>query len=95
VASQVAAARARQEKRAGCLNARLPVSRLESDCVLDEEAARLIGRVTEQLSVSGRGLHRMLRIARTVADLDESSAIGASHLAEAIQLRRALPETLA
>ena len=60
-----------------------------------EEAARLIGRVTEQLSVSGRGLHRILRIARTVADLDESSAIGASHLAEAIQLRRALPETLA
>jgi magnesium chelatase family protein len=40
--------------------------------------------------LTGRGLHRLLRISRTIADLAESADISAEHLAEAIQLRRAI-----
>lgn len=90
VVRQVALARARQERRAGCLNARLPVSKLAGDCALDSSARALFERAKDRLAVSGRGLHRILRVARTAADLDEAEVIGASHLAEAIQLRRPL-----
>jgi magnesium chelatase family protein len=87
---QVFVARQRQEGRAGCLNARLPVSRLPSDCTLDPAARALFDRVKDRLAVSGRGLHRLLRVARTVADLAGCDVIGEGHFAEAIQLRRPL-----
>lgn len=87
---QVRVARARQQRRAGCLNARLPVSRLREDCVLDAEARALFERAKEKLAVSGRGLHRILRVARTAADMAGAGLIGAPHLAEAMQLRRPL-----
>jgi magnesium chelatase family protein len=88
---RVRAARELQLRRAGCLNAHLPLQRLQQDCALDSEAQRLLDRSCEQLGLSGRGLHRLLRVSRSIADLDGAASINAGHLAEAIQLRRPLP----
>jgi magnesium chelatase family protein len=52
--------------------------------------AHFLAAVTTRLSWSARGFHRILRVARTVADLDASAAIPSSHLGKAIQYRRAL-----
>ncbi len=85
---QICAARVRQQQRAGCLNARLPVPRMAHDCRLEPAAAALLERSATALALTGRGLHRLLRLGRTIADLAESTEIAAAHLAEAIQLRR-------
>ena len=86
--AQVHAARERQQQRAGCLNARLGVAGLAVHCALDAAGTRLLAAGAERLGLSGRGLHRVLRVARTIADLEGSEAIAAGHLAEALQLRR-------
>jgi magnesium chelatase family protein len=85
---QVCAARRRQLARAGCLNARLPPARLAGDCRVDPGSRALLERSQQTLRLTGRGLHRLLRLARTIADLGGAADIDASHLAEAIQLRR-------
>ena len=87
---QIAAARMRQQQRAGCLNARLPVPRLAHECRLEPPATLLLERSASRLGLTGRGLHRLLRLGRTIADLAESPEIDAAHLAEALQLRRAI-----
>jgi magnesium chelatase family protein len=87
--AQVHAAREHQQRRAGCLNARLGVAELGVHCALDAAGTRLLAAGAERLGLSGRGLHRVLRVARTIADLEGSEAIVAGHLAEALQLRRA------
>jgi magnesium chelatase family protein len=87
---QVCAARQRQWLRAGCLNARLPPARLASDCVIDLAARALLQRSQQSLKLTGRGLHRLLRLARTIADLESSDTLGCTHVAEAISLRRPL-----
>jgi magnesium chelatase family protein len=51
----------------------------------------LLQRAAERLGWTGRGLHRVLKVARTIADLAASEHIGAAHVAEAMQWRRALP----
>jgi len=87
----VARARCRQLQRQGCLNSRLPPAQIASCCTLDRSANELLLRAGEQMSLSGRGLHRLLRVARTIADLADAERIGTADLAEAIQLRRPLP----
>ncbi len=84
----VADARQLQMKRGGGLNCNIPVQRLADDCPLDAAARRLYERSVDQLQLSGRGMHRLLRVSRTIADLAGSDRITAEHLAEAIQLRR-------
>ena len=88
---QVRAARARQMQRSGCLNARLEAGQLAGPCGLDAGGRRLLAAGRERLALSGRGTHRVLRVARTIADLEGSEAIAATHVAEALQLRR-VPE---
>jgi magnesium chelatase family protein len=88
VREQVHAARARQMRRSGCLNARLEVGRLAEFCVLDAGGRRLLAAGRERLALSGRGMHRVLRVARTIADLEGCESITAAHVAEALQLRR-------
>ena len=56
-------------------------------CVLDEKGTAVLKRAYESLGLSARGYDRLLKIARTVADFDESEIIGSSHIATAIQLR--------
>jgi magnesium chelatase family protein len=89
---QVQAARARREARSGAISARLPIRELQRCCTLPAASKQLLRRSCEQLGLSGRGVHRLLALSRTIADLALSDSIEPEHLAEAIQLRRPLPD---
>jgi len=90
VAERVARCQERQQARQGCTNAALPVGLLDEFCSLDTPARALLQRVMVRLGWSGRAAHRVLRIARTVADLAGDATLGAVHVGEAIQYRRGL-----
>jgi magnesium chelatase family protein len=88
VAARVLLARGRQSERCAAINARLSVRELQSHCVLERSAESLLQRAMSRLNLSARARHRILKVARTIADLEPSDAIRDHHLAEAIQLRR-------
>ncbi|MDX5445866.1 MAG: YifB family Mg chelatase-like AAA ATPase [Zoogloeaceae bacterium] len=90
VADRVAAARARQHARQGCANAELPPPGIDAHCTPDTAGRELLARAVERLGLSARGYHRALRVARSIADLAGSPEVRASHVAEAVQYRRAL-----
>jgi magnesium chelatase family protein len=90
VAERVRVARQRAIDRQGRVNGELAGEALDRHCRLDDAAAHFLERVTTRLGWSARGFHRILRVARTVADLEGGAAITTSHLGEAIQYRRAL-----
>jgi magnesium chelatase family protein len=87
VRARVVRCRQRQEQRQGEANARLSPDRLASTCALAEADRKWLETAATRLQLSGRGLHRTLRVARTIADLDGCEAIGASHLGEALGYR--------
>jgi magnesium chelatase family protein len=88
---QVRAVRERRRRASGALSARLSSVQLQQCCVLPPSSERLLRRSCRQLALSGRGVHRLLALSRTIADLAGSERIEPPHLAEAIQLRRPLP----
>jgi magnesium chelatase family protein len=88
VAARVGAARHTQLRRQSGLNSRLDVETLTQSCRLEPAAAQLLGRAMRQLSLSARAYHRVLRVARTIADLAASDAVLAAHVAEAVTLRQ-------
>jgi len=57
-------------------------------CELNQKGENLMRQATNQLRLSGRGLHRILKTARTIADLDHSEDIKTPHLSEAINFRK-------
>ncbi len=89
----VAGARDRQVRRAGKLNAYLGARDLAAHCVLSRECNALMRASRERLALSARSQHRVLRVARTIADLGGCERIAPAHLAEAIQLRRGWGES--
>lgn len=91
VAARVAAAQQRQQARQASLNGLMDAAQLAASTALGAEAARLLTRTAEKLGWSGRALHRAVKVARTIADLEGSEVIAAPHVAEAIQYRRGLP----
>jgi len=91
VAERVAAAHARQQARQGGPNAALEAGQLDALCPLDDAASRFLQQAAVRLGWTGRGLHRGIKVARTIADLAGADRITVAHLAEAMQYRRALP----
>jgi len=89
VRARVAATRRRQLERQRVPNARLGPAAIERHCALDAAGRRLLRQAFDQLGLSARATHRVLCVARTVADLARAETIGSEHLAEAIQYRRA------
>ncbi|RPE74702.1 magnesium chelatase family protein [Vulcaniibacterium tengchongense] len=88
VRERVARARERQLARAGCLNARLDQAQTQSHCRLAPADQALLERAVDALQLSARSLHRILRVARTIADLADEAQIHTAHLTEAIGYRR-------
>jgi magnesium chelatase family protein len=87
VRARVAAARARQLERRGVPNCRLTAKDIEQLCRLDDERRQLLELAMRRLALSARAAHRILKVARTIADLAGSETLGRDHLAEAIQYR--------
>ncbi|HET7306936.1 MAG TPA: YifB family Mg chelatase-like AAA ATPase [Gammaproteobacteria bacterium] len=87
VAARVAEARVRQLDRAGKANAALDNREVNAHCRLGDQAQQLLDEAMEKLSLSARAYHRVLKVARTIADLAGTAEIGTAHLAEAIGYR--------
>lgn len=69
-------------------NSQMTGKLIEKFCKLDESSSKLLEKSVKKLGLSARAYHRILKIARTIADMDQSPSIRNSHLAEAIQFRR-------
>lgn len=91
VAARVAAARERASQRQGCCNAMLDAAGIEQHAHPQAAALSLLQQAATRLGWSGRGYHRVLKVARSIADLAAADEIGSTHMAEALQLRRGLP----
>ncbi len=85
--------RERSEKAAGMQrargfsNARMPTHAIRKECRLDEAGERTLEKAMRRMSISARAHDRILKVARTVADLDGSETVASKHIAEAIQYR--------
>ena len=91
VKERVNKARDLQKKRFGSngvlCNARMTEKQIRKFCQIDEEAHKLIEMAIEKLGLSARAANRILKVSRTIADLENDEAIKPSHVAEAIQYR--------
>jgi magnesium chelatase family protein len=88
IAARVAGARALQFARSGIANAGLGNKALERVCRIERVSAAMLTRAIDQLGLSARAYHRILKVARTIADLDGRASISSQHVGEAIQFRR-------
>ena len=88
VRARVVRARAVQQARGGTANARLGQAGTDAHCRLAARDTALLERAVDSLQLSARSLHRILRVARTIADLAGSADIDTPHLTEAIGYRR-------
>ncbi len=86
IRARVERARAVQHAR-GHYNARMPSRLIRKQCALDEAGERTLEMAVRKMGLSARAHDRILKVARTIADLDESASISAKHLAEAVQYR--------
>ena len=88
IRQRVQAGRRVQLERQGAANALLGTREIDRYCAADREGDQLLRHALARLLLSARAYHRVLRVARTIADLAQSSSITAEHIAEAIQYRR-------
>ena len=71
----------------GYVNSRMPTQLIRKQCTLDDSGERTLEMAMRKLSLSARAHDRILKVARTVADLDGSTGVSAKHIAEAVQYR--------
>ena len=88
VGKRVAAARARQHSRCGLANSQLGNRQVAIHCQLEADSQQLLENAIGKLGLSARTYHRILKVARTIADLADEEKIGLVHLTEAIGYRR-------
>jgi magnesium chelatase family protein len=97
VAARVRVARARQAARATATgrftNADLDGEQVRTHARPDEDGARLLASAMDRFGLTGRGHDRILRVARTLADLEGVADVAARHVAEALQFRRCVIDT--
>ena len=87
VRARIEAAHAVQLQRTGKVNAALSSREIERYCQLRDTDHRLLEQAMERLGLSPRAYHRILKVARTIADLAGSAGIQTMHLSEAISYR--------
>lgn len=88
IQARVETARQRQQARQGKPNALLGVSEIDELCAPDAQGGALLKQAIERLHLSARAYHRILKVARSIADLSGSENILTAHIAEAVQYRR-------
>jgi len=87
VRQRVEAVRNRQFSRQGCLNSELTPNQIASLIPLDEMSQTILRNAVEKMGISARSYHRILRVARTLADMSQSEQVEAMHIAEALSYR--------
>jgi magnesium chelatase family protein len=92
ISARVSKAFERQQKRQGKNNNTLSTTEIDLHCKPDEAGEQLLRNAMTRLNWSARAYHRVLKVARTIADLAQDDVISQPHVAEAIQYRRALRE---
>jgi magnesium chelatase family protein len=88
IRERVVAARERQLARHDKPNARLTPREIDRHCTPDSQGESLLRQAITRLGLSARAYHRVLKVARTIADLAGAERLGNAHVAEAIQYRR-------
>jgi len=91
VQARVSAAQTRQQQRQGCCNGELNSRQLQAICPLPQSQQRLLDQAMEVMGLSARALHRTLKVARTIADLEATATIADQHLTEALSYRGFCP----
>src|SRR5690606_10412586 len=85
---QVTQCRDLQLQRQGCLNRDLNAEMLDRFCPLDKAAEKLLRQSMDKLNLSARATHRLIKLARTIADLEQGRVITAAHVAQAALYRQ-------
>ncbi len=88
IRKRVNIARKRQLERQGCTNHTLTVRQLEEFCKLPQEGVALLENAMTKLGLSSRSYHKIIKVSRTIADLDEAKTIEIKHLVEALSYRK-------
>ena len=88
IRARVTESHQRQLERQGKTNSRLSVKEIDQHCALDTTSETLLKQAINRLNLSARAYHRILKVARTIADLSGVKKINNQHIAEAIQYRR-------
>lgn len=88
VRQRVAIAREAQRARQNKPNNRLATKEIDKLCAPDEAGAQLLKQAIARLNLSARAYHRVLKVARTIADLAGTERVSSAHVAEAIHYRR-------
>jgi len=87
IKQRVTDVRAKQLARQSTLNSQFTTKQIDQYCELNDELLKFLERVCERLNMSARAYHRILKLARTIADMDGKEAINKQHLSEAISFR--------
>lgn len=88
IKKRVLEARERQHKRTPLCNAHYGPKEIKQFCALDNDSQYLLDNAVEKLGLSARSYHRILKVARSIADLAQETTIQQPHIAEAIQYRQ-------
>jgi magnesium chelatase family protein len=86
IRTRIERTRAVQQAR-GYYNARMPVRMIRKQCALDDSGERTLEMAVRRMGLSARAHDRILKVARTIADLAGSETVAAKHVAEAVQYR--------